>query len=206
MTTRRRTIGILGGSFNPAHAGHRHISLEAMRQLKLDAVWWLVSPQNPLKSSGGMADFDTRFESAVLEAAHPRILVSNFEMQNGTRYTAETLKELVRLYPEFRFVWLMGADNLCQIHRWKDWQEIFEIVPVAVYDRRPHGLKIQQSRAAQRYRHFKQPPETLMNSTLPAWCFLRGRLHPLSATHIRNLLGDNCFMRHNINADNAQRR
>ena len=197
---RKRTIGILGGSFNPAHAGHRHISLEAMRQLKLDEVWWLVSPQNPLKSSAGMADFETRFESAVQMARHPRIHVSGFEQQMGTQYTAETLKLLTGMHPEYRFVWLMGADNLCQVHRWKNWEEIFRRVHVAVYDRRPHSLKAQQSRAAQRYRRFKQPPEKLANSALPAWTFLRGRLHPLSATHIRNLLGEKAFLLHNENA------
>ena len=118
---RNRRIGLLGGSFNPAHAGHRYISTEALRRLDLDEVWWLVSPQNPLKSQSGMAPFSQRLSHAASVARHPRIRVSAIEAEMGTRYTADTLAMLVRRFPAARFVWLMGADNLMQIPKWRDW-------------------------------------------------------------------------------------
>ena len=130
-----RRIGILGGSFNPAHDGHRHISLEALKRLRLDEVWWLVSPQNPLKPQEGMAPFEDRIEKAKSVADHPRIRVTDIEKGFATTYTAETLARLCRRFPNQRFVWLMGADNLSQISRWNRWTRIFHTVPVAVFDR-----------------------------------------------------------------------
>ena len=123
-----KRIGILGGSFNPAHRGHLHVSRQALDLMQLDEVWWMVSPQNPLKSSEGMADFDMRLGSASAIAADQRIRVTGIEVELGTTYTAETLKKLKEYYPKAKFVWLMGADNLIQISKWKDWQKIFKLV------------------------------------------------------------------------------
>lgn len=205
MPSKPRIIGLLGGSFNPAHAGHVHVSCEAMKRLGLDGVWWLVSPQNPLKSEEGMADFATRFASAQRAAkAHPRIHASDFEQVQNTCYTADTLKLLVETYPNIRFVWLMGADNLAQFHRWRDWRDIFATVRIAVYDRKPHTFKGLCGKAAQIFRSARVSPYDLTAKPLPAWCFIHGRRHPLSATLIRNLLGDKAFMRHNKDAVNGK--
>ncbi len=121
----RRRVGLLGGSFNPAHAGHRHISLEALKRLDLDEVWWLVAPQNPLKPARGMAPFKTRLGAAAKLADDRRIKVLDLEAQLGTHYTVDTLAALQRRFPRTRFVWLMGADNLAQIRHWRRWTEIF---------------------------------------------------------------------------------
>lgn len=197
-----RTIGILGGSFNPAHAGHVHLSREAMKALGLDEVWWLVSPQNPLKSTRGMADFAIRFAKAEAVAkAHPRIHVSDFEQRIGTQYTVDTLRELVRSHQNMRFVWLMGADNLAQMHRWHQWREIFSLAHIAVYDRKPHTYKGLFGRAARTYGAARVSPRELIANPLPAWCFIHGKRHPLSATFMRNLLGDNAFLPHNKGVD-----
>src|SRR5262249_36585895 len=118
---RPRVIGLLGGSFNPAHAGHRHISEMALKRLGLDEVWWLVSPQNPRRRGGGMAPFAERRAGGRAAPPHPRIHVTGLEADLGTTYTAETLRRLTRRFPRDRFIWLMGADNLAQIHQWKDW-------------------------------------------------------------------------------------
>lgn len=205
MPSKPRIIGLLGGSFNPAHAGHVHLSREAMKVLGLDGVWWLVSPQNPLKSEAEMADFATRFASAQQVAkAHPHIHVSDFEQVQNTRYTADTLRLLVKTFPDIRFVWLMGADNLAQFHHWRDWRDIFSTVRIAVYDRKPHTFKGLSGKAAQIFRHARVSPRELTAKPLPAWCFIHGRRHPLSATFIRNLLGDKAFMRHNKDAVNGK--
>jgi nicotinate-nucleotide adenylyltransferase len=188
MPTKPRTIGLLGGSFNPAHAGHVHVSVEAMKQLGLDEVWWLVSPQNPLKPTEGMAPFEERFEAAKKVARHPRITVSDFEQLYHTQYTADTLRKLKLRYPRIRFVWLMGADNLATIHHWQDWKSIFSMVHIAVYDRAPYTLKALSSLAALRYKQAQTKPTKLTSNPLPAWCLLWGKRHPLSATFIRNLL------------------
>ncbi|HYD19796.1 MAG TPA: nicotinate-nucleotide adenylyltransferase, partial [Patescibacteria group bacterium] len=124
-----RTVGLLGGSFNPAHDGHRHISLYALRLLGLDAVWWMVSPQNPLKSAKEMASLATRMAGAIAASHHPKIHVTDIEQHLNTRYTADTLRALQARFPRTKFVWLMGTDNLRQFHRWQEWQEIFKMVP-----------------------------------------------------------------------------
>jgi len=181
-------VGLLGGSFNPAHEGHRHISLLALKRLRLDAVWWLVSPQNPLKPVAGMAPIAARLEGARTVARHPRIKVTDIEGRLGTTYTAETLKRLRQRLPQVRFVWLMGADNLAQIHKWKDWQRIFHTVPVAVLARPSYCLKALASDAAHRFVRNRVPESAsgqLGLRRLPAWTFLVGPLSPLSATAIR---------------------
>src|SRR5262249_22048457 len=128
-------IGLLGGSFNPAHEGHLYASIVALKQLQLDYVWWLVSPQNPLKETASMADFSARLAAARPFTTHPRIVVSGIESALGTRFTVDTLAALKRRFPQLHFVWLMGSDNLIQLPRWRAWRRIFESVPVAVVAR-----------------------------------------------------------------------
>jgi nicotinate-nucleotide adenylyltransferase len=130
-----RKVGLLGGSFNPAHGGHRHISLWAARALGLDAVWWLVSPGNPLKAAKGMAPLPQRFASARAQARRAPIRVTAIEAQFGTRYTVDTLARLRRRYPHIQFIWLMGADNLAQFHQWRAWRRIAATMPIAVVAR-----------------------------------------------------------------------
>lgn len=181
-------IGLLGGSFNPAHEGHLHISLLALRRLRLDQVWWLVSPQNPLKPEKGMASLDARLESARRLARHPRLHVTDIEARLGTRYTADTLRALKRRFPRARFVWLMGADNLLQIPNWERWTAVFETVPVAIFARPSYSVRALAGKAAQRYRRWRVPAQRaggLAWRTPPAWVFLHCRLHPASATKIR---------------------
>ncbi|WP_448202650.1 nicotinate-nucleotide adenylyltransferase [Azospirillum sp. sgz302134] len=181
-------VGLLGGSFNPVHAGHRHISLYALKTLGLDRVWWLVSPQNPLKPTRDMAALAERMAEARRVAAHPRIQVTDLERELGTRYTADTLSELKRRFPKTRFVWLMGADNLRQIPRWRDWTRIFRLVPVAVLARPTYSMNALGGIAAQRYarrRVTEHGAKGLTGRKTPAWIFLRNPLHPASATAIR---------------------
>ncbi|HIQ18268.1 MAG TPA: nicotinate-nucleotide adenylyltransferase [Novosphingobium capsulatum] len=127
--------GLLGGSFNPAHGGHRRVSLFALRALGLDEVWWMVSPGNVLKPSAGMASLPARYASASREARRAPIRVTAIERELGTVYTVDALRALVRRYPRRRFIWLMGADNLAQFHRWKDWRGIARAMPIAVIAR-----------------------------------------------------------------------
>tara|TARA_Y100000588_G_scaffold227502_2_gene241315 strand:- start:500 stop:1096 length:597 start_codon:yes stop_codon:yes gene_type:complete len=186
MTSLR--IGLLGGSFNPAHEGHRHISLFALQRLRLDAVWWLVSPQNPLKAVEGMASFDKRFASAEGVALHPRIEVSDIEARIGTRFTADTLRVLRQRYAKHRFVWIMGADNLIQLPRWCDWTKIVEMVPIAVFARPGYSQRSLFGIAAHRYRRNRLPDRAaadLASRKAPAWVFLHTPLHSASATEIR---------------------
>ncbi|TNE37174.1 MAG: nicotinate-nucleotide adenylyltransferase [Alphaproteobacteria bacterium] len=181
-------IGLLGGSFNPAHAAHLQISQIALRRLNLDQVWWLVSPQNPLKPEAGMAPFQERFESALKVAHHPRIHVSDWEMRHHSRFTAETLATLTQQSPKMNFVWLMGTDNLATIHTWSRWRQIFQIMPVAIFAR-PGSLRTGlASPAAQIFANARIAPEDarfLADLAPPAWVLLQERHNPLSATAIR---------------------
>lgn len=182
-------IGLLGGSFNPAHDGHRHISLEALRRLKLDYVWWLVSPQNPLKSDKGMAPLTKRIARAKKVSQHPRLLVTDLERQLGTRYTADTLPALRNAFIRTDFIWLIGADNLSQIRYWDRWTTIFDTMPVAVMARAPYSLRACSSMAATRYRRQRRAFgsfKTLASADTPAWAFLPIPLHSASATAIRS--------------------
>jgi nicotinate (nicotinamide) nucleotide adenylyltransferase/ribosome silencing factor RsfS/YbeB/iojap len=188
---RHRRIGLLGGSFNPAHGGHLHLSRLALKRLDLDEVWWLVSPQNPLKPVAGMAAFEARLEQArSVAAAHPRILVSDIEKRLGSSYyTVGTLRALRDRFPRLQFVWLMGADNLAQIPRWQRWAEIFRTVPIAVFDRPSYSLKALSGIAAQRFakrRVAENAARRLAEMPLPAWVFFHGRLDACSATRIRS--------------------
>ncbi|WP_115938491.1 nicotinate-nucleotide adenylyltransferase [Aestuariispira insulae] len=187
---RVRRIGLLGGSFNPAHDGHRHISLAAIRRLGLDEVWWLVSPQNPLKPVEGMSRFEARFSSAKRVARHPRIRVTGFERDMGLQYTADTLEAIRVRHPDCRFVWLMGADNLGGFHRWERWERIAAAMPIAVFARPGYDLRALAGVAAQRFKHVRLPEcrsRTLVKQKPPAWVFLAIRRHPESATRIRQV-------------------
>jgi nicotinate-nucleotide adenylyltransferase len=181
-------VGLLGGSFNPAHAGHLHVSLLAIERLRLDQVWWLVSPQNPLKPQHGMAPLDERLASALTVAADPRIRVGAIERELGTRYTADTLRALKARFPGLRFVWLMGADILVQLPRWKRWRDVFRAVPIAVFARPSYSLKARFGRAARHFaaaRQLASRAPDLAAMTPPAWVFLRTPLHGASASRIR---------------------
>ena len=185
---RRCRVGLLGGSFNPAHEGHRHISLAALRALALDEVWWLVSPQNPLKPSAGMAPLAARIEAAGRVARHPNLRVSGIEERLGTRMTAATLAVLRRRFPRVRFVWLMGADNLAQVPRWGHWRRIFRRVPVAVFDRSPYSAKALAGKAARVFAAGRVPAAratAVAGLAPPVWVYLHQRRHSASATAIR---------------------
>jgi nicotinate-nucleotide adenylyltransferase len=184
----RRRVGLLGGSFNPAHEGHRYIARAAVERLGLDEVWWLVSPQNPLKKSAGMAPPAERFAAAMRQADHPRMRVTDIEGALGTTYTAETLRRLVRLYPHTQFVWLMGADNMIQIPAWKDWSHIFHTVPVAVFARPDYSPRALSGVASGRFFGRRRPERDLRllaGLKPPAWVFVHSRLIATSATAIR---------------------
>ncbi len=186
--TARNRVGLLGGSFNPAHDGHRQLCEEALRRLGLDEVWWLVSPQNPLKSADEMAPLSDRFASATALAGHPAMRVTDIETSLGTTYTAETLAKLCQIFPRNSFVWLMGADNLRQISAWKDWTEIFNTVPVAVFARPTYSIRALASVAAGRFSRHRLPERharRLAGSAPPRWVFLHMRLNTASASAIR---------------------
>jgi len=181
-------IGLLGGSFNPAHAAHLEISQEALRRLQLDQVWWLVSPQNPLKSSRETEALDTRLDQARTLLQGPRILAGAIETALGTVYTIDTLAALIRRFPRVHFVWLMGADNLIQIPAWKSWQELFCILPVAVFDRPSYHLEALAGKAARRFARHRLPESQagdLVQRTPPAWVFIHQGLNSQSSTKIR---------------------
>jgi nicotinate-nucleotide adenylyltransferase len=184
----RRRIGLLGGSFNPAHEGHRAISLEALRKLRLDQVWWLVSPQNPLKEVSGMAALDRRLASAQSVAAgHPRLVVTDLEQKLGTRYSIDTLRWLTRRR-RARFVWLIGADILLQLPQWRDWRRLVGLVPIAVVDREPYSYQALAGRMARRYAASRRPERDaprLADAGPPAWVYLRLRRQRTSSTAIR---------------------
>jgi nicotinate-nucleotide adenylyltransferase len=182
-------IGLLGGSFNPAHRGHRHISLEAMRALGLDEVWWLVSPGNPLKEGAkDMASFDARFASAQRMARGTRIHVSDFEQRAGTRFTVDTVRLLKRRHPEHRFIWLLGSDTLPNFHKWRDWRGLAREVPIAVIRRPGYDLPAHAACAMGWLRRFVHPSSQARHWTewsAPAILFLRLSPDPTSATAIR---------------------
>jgi nicotinate-nucleotide adenylyltransferase len=182
-------IGLLGGSFNPPHAAHRAISRFAIARLQLDRVWWLVTPGNPLKDSNALRDLAERAAAARRVAADPRIDVSCLEYIIGTRYTVDTITYLRRRCAGLRFVWIMGADNLAQFHRWENWRRIAAEVPIAVVDRPPGGLRALASpaaRALERYRIAEGRAATLADCRAPAWVFLTGMKSALSSTGLRN--------------------
>lgn len=182
-------IGLLGGSFNPPHAAHRAISLFALKRLRLDRVWWLLTPGNPLKNHDGLHALAERAAAARRVADDPRIDISCLEAVIGTRYTADTIIHLRRRVSGVHFVWIMGADNLAQFHRWKDWRRIASDVPIAVIDRPPQSFRALAAPAAQalsRYRMPENQATRLADQQAPAWVFLTGMKSNLSSTGLRN--------------------
>ena len=177
-------IGLLGGSFDPAHDGHRHLSLQTLKRLKLDYVWWVISPQNPLKSTGPQ-DMPHRISAAQTTARHPKIVVSDIEERPGTQFTCDTLAALRHLYPRTRFMWLMGADNLAQFHQWRNWKDIIETTPIAVFARPGTRLAALNVPAARQYRTYKCDAAALAHRHAPAWSFVYMPLHPGSSSAIR---------------------
>lgn len=182
-------VGLLGGSFNPAHEGHLHISIEALHRLGLDQVWWLVTPQNPLKSNKGMAPLAQRMQKArELTAGTPGIHVTDIERKLRTTYTIHTIRLLQRQYPHIKFVWLMGADNLQQFHRWYRWQDIFARIPVAIFDRSPFTYEAISGKAGRRFAQYRvghRQAGTLALMKPPAWGYMHIFANPASSTHLR---------------------
>jgi nicotinate-nucleotide adenylyltransferase len=177
-------IGLLGGSFNPAHSGHLYVSETALKRLHLDAVWWLVSPGNPLKPEAGMAPFAKRLQGArAIAKGYPRIHVSGLEQALGTRYTVDTVAALERRFPKIRFVWLMGSDNLAQFSRWRRWQELARKIPIAVVQRPGSILASLNAPLIRRF------GTTRTLSTPPAVMILDGARNHESATRLRAALG-----------------
>jgi nicotinate-nucleotide adenylyltransferase len=189
LYTNGMRVGLLGGSFNPPHDAHRAISLFAIKRLKLDRVWWLVTPGNPLKENGALRDLEQRAEAARALANDPRIDVSCLEAVIGTRYTVDTINYLRRRASGLRFVWIMGADNLAQFHRWENWRRIASEVPIAVIDRPPQSFRALAAPAAQALARYRIPENLagrLADQRAPAWVFLTGMKLSLSSTGLRN--------------------
>ncbi|HEY1632714.1 MAG TPA: nicotinate-nucleotide adenylyltransferase [Rhizomicrobium sp.] len=182
-------IGLLGGSFNPAHEGHLYVSEIALKRLKLDYVWWLVSPQNPVKPMAGMAPLRERVAAAASRFEHhPRVRIVDVETALGTRYTVDTLAKLKRRFPQVHFVWLMGTDNLAQFRRWKRWADIAKSVPIAAIMRPGTTLAPLYSKAVQRFACSRRDPAALGQLALadpPCLVVLDGRRNPMSSTTLR---------------------
>lgn len=180
-------IGLLGGSFDPAHEGHALITREALKRFGLDEVWWLVTPGNPLKARGP-APLEDRIAHARAVMDHPKVRVTGLEAELGTRYTYATLAELMALYPGVQFVWLMGADNLASFHHWENWREIMELVPVGVMARPGQRISARMSTAARIFRRHKLRAREAMriaDMAAPAWVFVNVPMSDLSSTQIR---------------------
>lgn len=177
-------IGLMGGSFDPAHEGHLHCARRAMAALSLHKVWWLVSPQNPLKpKSTPLAE---RLASAkAVAAGDPRIVVTALEADLGLQYTVDTLEALQKRAQGARFVWVMGADSLTNFHRWRRWREIFARAPIVVVPRPGYGAKALGGRAFAIMRDRRTTPGHLLTAQLPAWTLLPGPKNPQSSTAIR---------------------
>lgn len=181
------SIGLLGGSFDPAHEGHAHITREALKRFGLDEVWWLVSPGNPLKTHGP-APLEERLTHARAVMRHPRVRITDLEARLGTRYTFATLNALRARYPNVRFVWLMGADNLASFHKWDQWRDIIATVPIAVMARPGQRISARLSPAAHIFRRSKLRSREAMRITrtdAPAWVFVNVPMSNLSSTSIR---------------------
>jgi nicotinate-nucleotide adenylyltransferase len=193
MAAPNMRIGLLGGSFNPAHQGHRQISLAAMKRLGLDQVWWLVSPGNPLKATSNVPELGDRVALAREIARQSKIVVTGFEGAHpkgvsGTVYTIDTIRFLKRRFPSVDFVWLMGADNLVSFHRWRDWEKLFGLLPIAVLDRPGYRLKARASKTAQRFASAaidESDARGLAAMEPPAWTLLTVPLSGLASTNLR---------------------
>lgn len=181
-------IGLFGGSFNPAHEGHRRVSLEALRRLRLDQLWWVVTPGNPLKDTRRLPPLDLRMRAAAAVAAHPRIVVTGLEAKLRTRFTADLIRTLTEAEPATRFVWIMGSDNLAQFHHWDRWRDIAEAVPIAVVNRPSTlatGLASPSAQALSAWRIDEADAAVLPTRRPPAWTFLNGPRSASSSTALR---------------------
>ena len=184
---RRMRVGLLGGSFNPAHAGHLHVAELALRRLRLDQVWLLVSPGNPLKPAAGMAPFTERLAGAARIGDGRRVLASGIEAALRTRYTVDTMRLLLRRFPGVRFVWIMGADILEQLPHWRRWMDIVRRLAFVVLPRPRYSNRALAGQAAHRLRAERRPVReaALLPGAAPGWVFLPARQTALSATAIR---------------------
>ncbi len=186
---RRARIGLLGGSFNPAHEGHLHVARTAVARLKLDQIWLMVSPGNPLKTGSPMATLATRLAAATSLADGRRLIATDIEAHLGTRYTIDTLRALRRRFPRAKFVWIIGADNLAQLPSWRSWRDIFAAVPFAVLPRPTYNVRALSGQAASAFRSAKMPARAasiLADQSAPAWLFLPARQSAISATKLRS--------------------
>ncbi|SHG93521.1 nicotinate-nucleotide adenylyltransferase [Cognatiyoonia sediminum] len=182
-----QVVGLLGGSFDPPHSAHVHITKTALRRFGLDKLWWLVSPGNPLKANGP-APLAERVQASRAVMKHPKVEVTDLEARLGTRFTAQTLAALIDRYPGVRFVWLMGADNLGQFDQWQDWQWIMETVPIGVMARPGDRISARMSKAARVYRDAKlsgRSSQVLGQGEAPRWCFINMPMSDMSSTAIR---------------------
>ena len=185
IAVRGMVVGLLGGSFDPAHAGHVHITREAIKRMGLDRVWWLVTPGNPLKARQP-APMAERLARARIVMRHPKVVITDLEARLGTRYTAQTIARLQAIYPGVRFVWLMGADNLVQFHKWGHWRDILRRVPMGVLARPGSGVAARLSVAARSFRVARVARgEGLGVRKAPAWCFVNVPMVDLSSSEIR---------------------
>jgi nicotinate-nucleotide adenylyltransferase len=181
-------IGLFGGSFNPAHHGHYAVALFTLNKLKLDWVWWLVAPQNPLKDARDYSDYEERLKGAGEVARHPRFIVTGIERKLGTVTTASTLAAMSSMLTQGRFVWIMGADSFANLHHWHEWTKIAEALPIAVLARPGFSTRALESPAAGRYAGYRMPAENaarLADTEPPAWVFLPMPLRQESSTAIR---------------------
>jgi len=188
ITQPRARIGLLGGSFNPPHNGHRDLSLAALEALSLDQIWWLVSPSNPQKKAEDYADYEARLKASEEVADHPRIHISDFERQSGTQYSFDTIAALTGKWPKLRFVWLMGADNLASFHTWRNWQDIFNTMPIAVFNRPGFAHAVTTAPASLAFSHARLPKRELRRLARhkpPAWGFIRSTYNSASSTNLR---------------------
>ncbi len=187
-------VGLFGGSFNPAHAGHAHVAQTALRRLRLDRVIWLVSPQNPLKSDRDTASLAERMAGARRAAgADPRMIVSDAETRLGSAYTVEVLQRLRARHPGVKFVWIMGGDSLAGFQRWRGWTDIFRTTPIAVVARPDALLHSRSAPAARRFAHARRPSEAaalLADAPSPAWTYLPAPLNAASSTRLRSQMAD----------------
>ena len=181
-------IGLYGGSFDPPHAGHRHVSLLALKRLHLDRVWWVVGPGNPLKDRSRLPSPEQRLADAQGMARHPRMAVTDFEATIGARYTVESVRFLIRRCPRVQFVYILGADSFANFHRWRAWREITSILPIAVVDRPGWTLPALRGRAARMLARSKVRPGELPGHPAPAWAFVEGPRSNLSSTALRDKL------------------